>query len=97
MAAMVSTVGESLNRTPPPPLTWVSMKPGTSRPPSRSRRVRAGGRGGAVEDRGDPAVLDHDALAVDDAGFRQDAAIYEYSLHQTVSVTLLRWGGLSGS
>ncbi|MOA63243.1 hypothetical protein D3C78_1889030 [compost metagenome] len=25
MRAMVSIVGASLNRTPPPPLTWVSM------------------------------------------------------------------------
>ena len=27
-AAMRPTVGSSLNSTPPPPLTWVSMKPG---------------------------------------------------------------------
>ena len=60
-----------------------------------SRRARR--RIACVEYRGDLAVLDHHAFAVEDAGLGQDAAIYKYSQHQTVSVTLLRWGGLSGS
>ena len=41
--------------------------------------------------------LIRDGLTFDDAGFRQDAAIDQSCQHQTVSVTLLRWGGLSGS
>ena len=33
MMAMVAALGSSLNSAPPPPFTWASMKPGTSRSP----------------------------------------------------------------
>ena len=43
MVRMASTDGSLLNSTPPPPLTCRSMKPGTSRPPSRFTRSALAG------------------------------------------------------
>ena len=36
---IVSTVGASLNSTPPPPLTWQSMKPGSRKSAVRGRAI----------------------------------------------------------
>jgi hypothetical protein len=43
IAAIPATVGDSLNSTPPPPLTWVSMKPGKQHRAAEDRCRRVGG------------------------------------------------------
>ncbi len=53
-------------------------------------------RGSNGIDRYDAALVDHHGGGFDAAG-GQDPAIDERDRHQTVSVTFLRWGGLSGS
>ncbi len=98
MRRIVSTVGASLNSTPPPPLTWQSMKPGSSRSPPRSSTVEIGYaaivRG---DDRVDHAGVDEHGDVVAETIRGQHARVDERGGHQTVSVTLLRCGGASGS
>ena len=43
MVSIEATSGWSLSITPPPPLTWMSTKPGTSRPPPVSTRETPAG------------------------------------------------------
>ncbi len=69
------------------------MKPGTSRPPSRSCAGHAGRRVSAVDDAAIRPSAIATALPSTISFGRQDAAINENRLHQTVSVTLLRCGG----
>ena len=63
IAAIPSTVGSSLNNTPPPPLTWVSMKPGITQPPVKIDRAG----GGPVHDRDDDTSLDVDRCGGQDS------------------------------
>ena len=61
IVAIVSTVGASLNRAPPPPLTWTSMKPGHQHAGPPDRPVAPAGNRLGGDDRGDPAALDDQA------------------------------------
>jgi hypothetical protein len=45
----------------------------------------------------DGGPLEQNAVAVDEAGIAEDLRIEQCRCHQTVSVTLLRLGGRSGS
>ena len=97
MAAMLSTLGSSLNNTPPPPFTCVSMKPG-----HQQAAVEIDGAIGPddlarADDCFDAAVAHQQRLAALDAGVGEHPSIAECEQHQTVSVTLLRCGGRSGS
>ena len=86
-------VGASLNSTPPPPLTWASMKPGSSSSPPRSWRVGALQRG---RRRRRPRRCRSPSISTarpSRTRRRQDAAVDQRDWHQTVSVTLCRCGG----
>ena len=93
MVRIASTVGLSLSSAPPPPLTWRSTKPGTRMPPPRSvaspDAVATIASTATVADDQRRAVV-VPAVAVEDscAGERRG---------HTVSVTLRRCGGRSGS
>ena len=98
IAAMASGEGSSLNSTPPPPLTWVSMKPGSSRPPSRSTALARPARRPRRRRAAIRPPLDHERAAFDDPVVGQDASAVEDAPCITGSrVTLLRCGGRSGS
>ena len=88
IAAMVSTDGSSLNSSPPPPLTWQSMKPGaSSAPPQVDDTVRAHhfarGHHGL-----DAAVAHQHRALLLEALVGEDLPVAERQQHQTVSVTL---------
>ena len=91
-------MGSSLKRTPPPPFTCVSTKPGSSR---CAAEVVAGGatatRVVAGNDVDDPAAVQQHGAALEEAVVAEHAAVDERGGHQTVSVTLRRCGGRSGS
>ena len=98
IARIASTVGSALKSTPPPPFTCVSRKPGSSRWPPRSwRTARRHARVVAGDDVDDPAAVEQHGPALDDAVVAEHAAVDECDRHQTVSVTLRRCGGRSGS
>ena len=98
IARMASTVGSALKSTPPPPFTWVSMK---ARQQQLAAEVVALGAPAARvvvgDDVDDPAALEQHGAALDDALVAEHAAVDERDRHQTVSVTLRRCGGRSGS
>jgi hypothetical protein len=95
--AMPSHTVWSLNSTSPPPLTCVSIKPGSSVPPPRSTGIAVqraiAGRGKAQ----DPPVRDQQRLMLHDpVGSTICAPVKRSRPGHNVRVTLLRWGGLSG-
>ena len=98
MAAMDSTLGSSLNSTPPPPFTCVSMKPGTSSCPSRSMMLIGADDLARADDGFDAPVAHQQRLRpLSMPASVSISSVAEREQHQTVSVTLLRCGGRSGS
>ncbi len=59
--------------------------------------LRIGGRVGRVDQAHDAPAADQQGLARDKACVGMDRCVEKGGIHQTVSVTLLRWGGWSGS
>ena len=98
MARMESTLGASLKSTPPPPFTCESMKPGSSSCPPRSYcsalRQRASDAATMSRMRLPSSSTHRPRRSRRRASTR---AVDERDGHQTVSVTLFRCGGRSGS
>ena len=96
MVLMPSIVRTSLNSTPPPPFTCVSMKPGASKPFDRlvadacARVHPLGGTPAMRPSSMTTARPSSNVRAVEDPGAGERDA------HHTVSVTLRSRGGLSG-
>ena len=99
ISRMASTVGSALKSTPPPPFTCVSRKPGSSRWPPRSWRTARVGSARRRRRRRRRSARRRAARR----GRRrcrsstEHAAVDQRDRHQTVSVTLLKCGGRSGS